>query len=82
MTVKQGFAGALDESLDDMLDSVDGRVPISLDAIGDKMSNLDDLIEIEQTRLATSELRLINKFARLERLLSMIQQQMGGLMML
>jgi flagellar hook-associated protein 2 len=82
LTVKQGFAGALDESLDDMLDSVDGRVPISIDAIGDKMSNLDDLIEVEQTRLVTSELRLINKFARLERLLSMIQQQMGGLMML
>jgi len=82
LTVKQGFAGALDESLDDMLDSVDGRVPISIDAIGDKMSNLDDLIEIEQTRLASSELRLTNKFARLERLLSTIQQQMGGLMML
>jgi flagellar hook-associated protein 2 len=82
LTVKQGFAGALDESMDDMLDSVDGRVPISISSISDKMSNLDDLIEIEQTRLATSELRLINKFARLEKLLSLIQQQMGGLMML
>jgi len=81
LTVKQGFAGALDESMDDMLDSVDGRIPISLEAITDKMNNLDDLMEIEDTRLATAEIRLINKFARLERLLSMIQQQMGGLSM-
>ena len=82
ITVKQGFAGALEESLDEMLDTVTGRVPISKDRIEDKIDNTNDRIEREQGRLGREEQRLIEKFARMEKYLTMIQQQMAGLMML
>ncbi|MCK4957819.1 MAG: flagellar filament capping protein FliD [Planctomycetes bacterium] len=80
--VKEGFAGNLDARLDDMLDSVDGRVVISKDRMDDKIEYVVDRMDREITRLELSETRLIAKFARLERLLSMIQQQMAGISML
>ena len=82
ISVKQGFAGALEESLDEMLDRVTGRVPISKDRIEDQIDNTNDRIEREQGRLAREEARLIERFARMEKYLTMIQQQMSGLMML
>jgi flagellar hook-associated protein 2 len=82
ISVKQGFAGALWDSLDEMLDTVTGRVPISIDRIEDQIDNTNDRIEEEQGRLAREEQRLIEKFARMEKYLTMIQQQMSGLMML
>jgi flagellar hook-associated protein 2 len=82
ISVKQGFAGALWDSLDEMLDTVTGRVPISKDRIEDTIDNTNDRIEEEKERLARQELRLIEKFARMEKYLSMIQQQMAGLQML
>ena len=82
INVKQGFAGAVEDVLKDILDSEHGRVPISLDSIDTKIENVDKRIEQEEARLVTVEKRLIEKFARLERTLSMIQQQMGALNMI
>jgi flagellar capping protein FliD len=80
--VKEGLAGNLNSRLDEMLDSVDGRVVISKEMMDDKIEYVVDRMDREITRLEVSEKRLIAKFARLERLLSMIQQQMAGISML
>jgi flagellar capping protein FliD len=82
ITVKHGFAGALEETLDELLHSTRGRVPISIDSIDTQIENVNDRIEREETRLEGVEQRLIEKFARLEKTLSLIQQQMGALNML
>lgn len=81
ITVKQGFAGAVEDVLKDILDSRNGSVPISLESVDEKINNIDDRIEQEEARLVNVEKRLIEKFARLERTLSLIQQQMGALSM-
>lgn len=80
--VKEGFAGNLDARLDEMLDSVNGRVVISKDRMDDKIEYVVDRMDREIKRLEISETRLIAKFARLEKLLSMIQQQMAAIGML
>jgi len=82
ITVKHGYAGALKETLDKLLHSTKGRVPISIDSIDTQIKNTNDRIEREETRLEGIEKRLIDKFSRLEKTLAMIQQQMGALNML
>jgi flagellar capping protein FliD len=81
MYIKRGFIGELDETLDDMLNTRYGRVPIAKKSAGTRIKNLNDDIETEQTRLASYEERLIQKYANLEKTLSLIQQQMGALNM-
>lgn len=82
ISVRQGIFGALEESLDEMLDSVDGRVTISKERIQEQIDNTNDRIETEQARLAREEQRLIEKYARMEKMLSIIQQQFAGLSVL
>jgi flagellar hook-associated protein 2 len=78
--VKQGFAGDVKETLEDIL-AHDGRIPISKKSISDYIDRLNEQIEDEQERLETYEERLVLKFARLERNLQMINQQMAALSM-
>ncbi len=80
ISIKQGFAGELEEAVEDMLDSDTGRVPILRDSITDKIDRLTDQIFDEESRLEDVEQRLVMKYARLERNLSLIQQQFAGLM--
>jgi flagellar capping protein FliD len=80
--VKEGFAGAVEGILEDLLHSTKGRVPISLDSIDELIKNTNDRIDREETRLVSVEKRLIRKFSRLERTLALIQQQMGALSMI
>jgi len=79
ISVKQGFVGAVYEAVDDMLDSVDGTVPVAQDALSDTIKNQNERIEREQKRLDDEEERLIAKFARLERNLQLINSQLAGL---
>jgi len=79
--VKQGFAGDVNDVLDDVL-SYNGRIPVSKKNISDYIERLNDQIETEQTRLETYEERLVLKFARLERTLQLLNQQMAGLNMM
>ncbi len=81
INVKQGFAGAVEDVLKDILDSTTGSVPISLESVDSKIENVNDRIEAEEARRVKVEHRLIEKFARLERTLTLIQQQMGALNM-
>ncbi len=76
--VKQGFAGGIKETLDDIL-AYNGRIPISKMSISDYIDRLNEQIETEQKRLETYEDRLVLKFARLEKALQMINQQMAAL---
>ncbi|MHC4124711.1 MAG: flagellar filament capping protein FliD, partial [Planctomycetota bacterium] len=78
--VKQGIAGALEDLLDKVLEA-DGRLDISKDILDDKITAMARRIENEENRLNDVETRLINKFARLEKTLAMMQQQMGAVSM-
>ncbi|MBN1124199.1 MAG: flagellar filament capping protein FliD [Sedimentisphaerales bacterium] len=77
--VKQGFAGALYDIVETMLNSVNGSVPVSQDALQDSIDNHNNRIEREETRLEKIEERLVAQYARLERNLSLINQQLAGL---
>lgn len=79
--VKQGFAGTTKDALDDML-AYNGRVAISQKRIADYTDRLNEQIVTEQARLERYEDRLVLRFARLEKTLQMINQQMAGLNMI
>lgn len=81
INVKQGIVGNLEDSLDELLKN-DGRLDISEGVIDDRISAMTERIEREEKRLTNVETRLIAKYARLERILSMMQQQMGAAGML
>jgi flagellar hook-associated protein 2 len=78
--VKHGFAGEVKDSLDDIL-AYNGRIPISKESIADHIDRLNEQIEDEQERLEDYEDRLVLRFARLEKNLQMINQQMAALNM-
>ncbi|MBA7622684.1 hypothetical protein ES703_30063 [subsurface metagenome] len=75
--VKQGMAGALEDLLDQILEA-DGRLDTSEDILDDKITAMERRIENEENRLTKVETRLIAKFARLEKMLAMMQQQMSA----
>lgn len=80
INVKQGMAGALEDLLDEILET-DGRLDISKDILDDRITAMDRRIENEENRLNNEEKRLIAKYARLEKTLAMMQQQMGAVSM-
>ena len=77
--VKQGFAGATRDLLDDILKTSTGRLDVSQNSVRDAIDRLNERIDSEQRRLESIENRLILKFARLEQTLAMLNQQMSGL---
>jgi len=80
--VKQGFTGKIEDAIDRMLKTTTGSIIISQDRVGDQIELLEDKIENEQVRLDKREGRLIARFARLERTLTMIEGQLGALRLL
>ncbi len=79
INVRQGFAGKVFEETKDMLDATDGTVTLVKDGFETRIKNYDDRIEEEQERLKTYEDNLVQKYARLEKNLALIQQQLGAL---
>jgi flagellar hook-associated protein 2 len=75
--VKQGFAGAIEDALDRMLKATSGTIKIDQEHAEDVIEGLQEKIEDEEYRLTLKEKRLVARFARLEKTLSLIQQQMG-----
>ncbi|MHC4395218.1 MAG: flagellar filament capping protein FliD [Planctomycetota bacterium] len=75
--VKQGMVGALEDFVDEIL-KTDGRIDISKDILNDSIEQMEKTIEREENRLDGIEARLIAKFARLEKTLSLIQQQFSA----
>ncbi|MFA5553003.1 MAG: flagellar filament capping protein FliD [Phycisphaerae bacterium] len=77
--VKQGFAGTMQEALEQMLKSGTGSISIDKQYMDDQIKILQDKIDQEQKRIDAREERLKLRFARLEKTLAMIQNQMSGL---
>ena len=77
--VKQGFTGALEDALDNMLKVTTGSIQIDQEHVKDQIEMLQDKIENEEERLSKKEERLIAKFARLEKTLALLQSQMEAL---
>ncbi len=66
----------------DLLKSGSGRLPISIEGIEDRINSIERRIEDEERRLERVEARQVERFARLEKMLSMIQQQFAGIGMI
>ena len=77
--VKQGFAGAIEDALDNMLKATTGSIQIDQEHVEDQIEEINEKIENEENRLNAREERLIARFARLERTLALIQNQMAAL---
>ena len=77
--VKQGFAGALEDSLDRMLKVTTGSVQIDQEYVKEAIEEVQEKIELEEYRLAQKEDRLVARYARLERTLALLQNQMAAL---
>lgn len=82
VNIRQGFAGSIYEKVDQILDSSGGRVPIAIDSIESQITATERRIEEEQRRLERVEARTVERFARLEKMLSILQQQFSGLSVL
>ncbi len=81
MHVKYGFAGESKDNLDDIL-TYNGRIPVSKKSISNNIDRLSEQIRTEQERVAKYENRLVLKFARLEKTLMLISQQMAAISIL
>jgi len=79
--VKQGVAGSLEDLLDTILEA-NGRLDISAETLDDRIEQMESTIEREESRLENIEARLVAKFARLEKTLTLLQQQSSTVNML
>ena len=79
--VKQGCVGALEDLLVEMVES-GGRLDIAGDIIDDQIEAIGKRIVSEEARLEDARQRLVEKFARLERTLAMLQKQLSVVGML
>jgi len=77
--VKQGFTGAIEDMLDNMLKTTTGTIQIDQEHTDDQIEYLQDKIELEGYRLNLRERHLIARFSRLEKTLALLQSQMGAL---
>ncbi|MHC4555825.1 MAG: flagellar filament capping protein FliD [Planctomycetota bacterium] len=77
--VKQGFTGAIEDALDRMLKATTGSIQIDQEHVGDQIEYIQEKIELEEYRLTKREDRLIARFARLEKTLALMQNQMSAL---
>ncbi len=76
--VKQGFAGKIEDAIDVMLKPTVGSLVLDQDHVQDQIELLQDKIEDEEYRLGKRENRLVLKFARLEKTLALLQNQMAA----
>jgi flagellar hook-associated protein 2 len=77
--VNQGFAGAIEDALDNMLKVTTGSIQIDQEHADDQIEQIQEKIELEEYRLTKREERLVARFARLERTLALMQSQMAAL---
>ncbi|MBP7051071.1 MAG: flagellar filament capping protein FliD [Phycisphaerae bacterium] len=77
--VKQGFTGAMDDALEGILNATTGMLALDQDQVQDQIDHLQDAIDREEDRLEGVETRLIAKYARLEKTLTLLQNQFAGL---
>jgi len=75
--VKKGFAGELEDMLDDLL-RTDGRLDVGEDINTDNVERIEVTIANEEIRLERMQDRLILKYARLEKTLTLLSRQMAA----
>jgi flagellar capping protein FliD len=76
--VKQGFSGKIQDEIDRMLRYTTGSMVIDQQRATHQIEDLDEKIEIEEYRLTRREDYLIRKFAHLEKVLALLQNQMAA----
>ncbi len=79
--VKQGIAGALEKTIQEVIEA-DGRLDVGVEFIEGRIDTLEKKIKGEEARLENREDRLVAKFARMERTLTALQQQMSAVTIL
>ncbi len=77
--IKQGFAGAMEDILDRILNATTGTLPLDRENVNDQIEHLQEQIDREENRLTKREQYLTAKFARLEKTLAFLQNQMAAL---
>jgi len=77
--VKQGFTGAIEDVIDRVLKTTTGSLQIAQKYADDTLDEVKERIEDEKERLKLREARLIEKFAKLEATLAILQTQVAGL---
>ncbi len=77
--VKQGFTGAIEDTLDNILKATTGSIDIDQEHVDDQIESLKDRIEFEEYRLTVKENRFIKRFAQLESTLALLQAQMSAM---
>jgi flagellar hook-associated protein 2 len=77
--IKEGFAGSVTTNIANLLKGTTGAVKMQEKYLKDRISALQTRMDNEQKRLDTYEQRLKEKFARMEKALTLLQQQFGGL---
>lgn len=77
--VKQGFTGALEDTLDNTLKATTGWIQIDQEHVDDQIEVLQEKIELEEYRLTKREARLIAQYSHLEKILTLLQSQMAAL---
>lgn len=74
--VKQGFTGAMEDTLDNILDNSIGMLVMDQNQIRDQIDTLQGRIDSEEDRLDRYEQRLVAKYARLESTMTLLQSQL------
>jgi flagellar hook-associated protein 2 len=77
--VKQGFTGAIEDTLDSILKATTGSLAIDQEHVDDQIENIQKRIEFEEYRLEVKEKRLVMRFAQLESTLALLQNQMAAM---
>ncbi len=77
--IKQGFTGAMADTLDKILKTSSGTIKIDEEHIKEQIDSLQDRMDQEQYRLDKKQEDLNARFARLEKTLTLLQNQMSGL---
>jgi flagellar capping protein FliD len=77
VSVKQGFAGALEDILNSVLKADSGVVDIDSSSVDDDITNMQERIDQENDRLDTEKTNLTAKFARLEATLTILRSQLS-----
>jgi flagellar capping protein FliD len=76
VNIKQGFGDKLYGMTTDMLKS-QGRIPLAENSVAEEITQQQDKIDKETTRLQTYQTNLEAKFARMEATLSQLQSQLS-----
>lgn len=78
INVKQGFTGAMEDALDQML-KYNGSIEINKNSVVKEIESLHEKIEREESRLINREARLRARYSRLETILTSLQGQLASI---